>query len=89
MSYKKISKIFTLLFILLVAHGSLKAQSLNGSPYSNYGIGDLNSFAFSGPASAGYTSTSLISKRNFTYGNAASNAFMDISFAVYTTGNSG
>jgi len=77
MSCTKISKVITLLFILFITTVSLQAQSLNGSPYSNYGLGDLNTFGFSGPASAGYTSSSLTSKRNFTFLNPASNGYMD------------
>lgn len=73
----KTSKVFTVLLMLLMSISFLQGQVLNGSPYSNYGLGDLNTFGFSGPASAGYTSTSTVSKRNFTFVNPAANGYME------------
>lgn len=70
-------KALTTLLLLLLSLGAAKAQTLNGSPYSNYGLGDLNSFGFSGPASAGYTSTALTSNRDFTFTNPASLGHID------------
>ena len=72
MTYRLISALLFCTFLLFLTTNRAQAQVVNGSPYSNYGLGDINSFGFSGASSSGYTSTSLRSDRDFSYWNPAS-----------------
>jgi long-subunit fatty acid transport protein len=78
MNYKSYRRLFLALIPTILAYNSAISQIINGSPYSNYGLGEMNTFAFSGQSSSGYTSTSFYSNRDFTFTNPASVAGLQI-----------
>lgn len=79
MNYKSYRRLFLALSLVLLASNGAFSQIINGSPYSNYGLGQMNTFAFSGQSAAGYSSTSFYSNRDFTFTNPASITGLNVS----------